>query len=87
MQVKACSSKVDNLIDKIEDQVRMACGGVCISQVKEPVKNAEELREVCTTESNACYKCLDKCANAGAGAVAVTSFAVFFSLAVASFMM
>ena len=56
------------------------CGFACRDQVE----GANQ--EVCTTESHPCYKCLDKCAN-GAGAVAATSFAVFFSLAVSSFMM
>ena len=37
-------------------------------------------------ESHPCYKCMDKCAN-GAAAVAVTSFAIFFSIAIASLMM
>ena len=37
-------------------------------------------------ENKPCYKCMDKCAN-GAAAVAVTSFAIFFSIAIASLMM
>ena len=65
------------------------CGGACIMSHNESgdAKNEEEVEEVCTTdESHPCYKCIEKCAN-GAGAVAATSFAIFFSLAVASFMM
>ena len=37
-------------------------------------------------ESNPCYKCMEKCAN-GAAAVAVTSFAIFFSITITSLMM
>ena len=61
------------------------CGAACISQVG-GFKNFEEMEEVCTTESHPCYKCLDKCAS-GSGAIAVTSFAIFFSLAISRFMM
>ena len=56
------------------------CGFACFDQGLGLVK------EQCTTDGSPYYKCLDKCAS-GAGAVAVTSFAVFFSLAIASFMM
>ena len=112
LQVNACGSKVDNLIDEIKEQkhnketeacvlncikadgtisARMKCmkqclpadvfcGFACFDQGLGLVK------EQCTTDGSPCYKCMDKCAN-GAGAVAATSFAVFFSLAVASFMM
>ena len=65
------------------------CGGACIMSHNESgdAKNEEEVEEVCTTdESHPCYKCIEKCAN-GAGAVAATSFAIFFSIAIASFMM
>ena len=123
LQVNACGSKVDNLIDKMKDlkddketlaciqncitasgasggellgasakcmkqciPADVFCGGTCILSHKGD-KNEEEVEEVCTTdESHPCYKCIEKCAN-GAGAVAATSFAVFFSLAIASFMM
>ena len=60
------------------------CGFACRDQVEGAGHVVDD--EVCTTESSPCYKCLDKCAN-GAGAVAATGFAVFFSLAIASFMM
>ena len=61
------------------------CGNKCFLGVS---GNPEEREEECRKESSSCYKCLDKCPISpnGAGAVAVTSFAVF-SLAIASLMM
>ena len=105
MQVKACGSRVDNIIDKIRDSgicveecnteqcktqcissPDVICGSACIASVIDAEKNPETAEEACTTKGNPCYKCLDKCAS-GSGAIAVTSFAIFFSLAISSFMM
>ena len=106
LQVNACGSKVDNLIDKIRESGICAnecnnstqceaqcvsspdviCGSACIASVIDAEKNPEKAEEACTTKGNPCYKCLDKCAS-GSGAIAVTSFAIFFSLAISSFMM
>ena len=93
-------ARVDNLYDKIiESEIcveecntaeckaqcisspDVICGSACIASVE---KNPE--KEACTTKGNSCYKCLDKCAS-GSEAISVTSFAIFFSLAISSFMM
>ena len=102
LQVKACSTRVDNLIDKIRESGICAnecnttqceaqcvsspdviCGGLCVASA---LKDPEEGEEACTTNGNQISKCLDKCAS-GSGAIAVTSFAIFFSLAISSFIM
>ena len=159
LQVEACASKVDNLLDKMKDQTRegptafadaclaecnsgsvytlneakrailpctgrlsecyplyckkqcypadVICGAICNSEREDifhyQYHKEQEMNDIgkynmaisqffiisvyCKREeSKPCYKCMDKCAN-GAAAVAVTNFAIFFSIAIASLMM